>query len=104
MNLRLGRFGRQESACAVGLSALISGTFAVNVGDTFAQGNVCYAATAAGALAGLLLVGLLQASMARLGAEELGEGLGVLLSLPVSLGLVLAAVLPLFRFTLAMER
>ena len=36
MNLRLGRFGRQESACAVGLAALISGIFSVNVSDTFA--------------------------------------------------------------------
>ncbi len=53
MNLRLGRFGRQESACAVGLAALISGIFSVNVSDTFAQGNVCYMATAAGALLAL---------------------------------------------------
>ena len=41
MNLRLGRFGLQESACVVGLSALVSGIFSVNVGDTFAQGHLC---------------------------------------------------------------
>ena len=112
MNLRLGRFGLQESACAVGLSALISGVFAVNVSDTFARGNVCYAATAAGTLLGLLLLRLLYGAMRRLGAEDLSElllnafgpVLGVALAAPLILGLVLAAALPLFRFTLAMER
>ena len=65
MNLRLGRFGLQESACTVGVSALILGVFAVNVGDTFAAGNVCYPATAAGALLALLLLRLLQGAMVR---------------------------------------
>ena len=37
MNLRLGRFGLQESACAVGLGALISGIFAVAVAAIFAE-------------------------------------------------------------------
>ena len=55
MNLRLGRFGLQESACAVGLGALISGVFTIDVNKTFAQGNLCYAATAAGILLCLLL-------------------------------------------------
>ena len=108
MNLRLGRFGLQESASAVGLAALISGVFALNVGDTFARGNVCYAATAAGALLGLLLLRLLMGAMARSGAEDLGDllsgALGLPLALPLILGLLLSAVLPLFRFTLAMER
>lgn len=108
MNLRLGRFGKQESACAVGLGALISGVFSVNVGETFAQGDLCYVATAAGALLALLLLRLLDRAMARCGAEDLPEllsgGLGPVLALPLILGLVLAAVLPLFRFTLAMER
>ncbi len=112
MNLRLGRFGLQESACAVGLGALISGIFALNVGDTFADGNVCYMASAAGALLGLLLLKLLHEAMVRSGAEDLsgllldgfGPILGALLALPVALGLVLAAAMPLFRFTLAMER
>lgn len=112
MNLRLGRFGKQESACAVGLGALVSGVFSVNVGDTFARGNVCYGATAAGALLGLLLLRLLEKAMVRLRAEDLaaflsdgfGPLLGGALALPLALGLVLAAALPLFRFTLAMER
>ncbi len=108
MNLRLGRFGKQEAAAAVGLGALISGTFSVNVGDTFAQGNVSYAAAAAGAVLALLLLSLLDGAMGHLGAEDLSEllsrGLGPLLALPFILGLVLAAALPLFRFTLAMER
>ena len=112
MNLRLGRFGLQESACAVGLGALISGIFAVDVRDTFAQGNLCYAATAAGALLSLLLLMLLGRAMARFQAEDLGglllDGfgpvLGAALGLPLVLGLVLAAGLPLFRFSLAMER
>ena len=112
MNLRLGRFGLQESACAVGLGALISGVFAVDVNKTFAQGNLCYAATAAGALLSILLLRLLHGAMARSGAEDLpsllGNGFGPILggalALPLMLGLVLAAALPLFRFTLAMER
>ena len=108
MNLRLGRFGKQEAASAVGLAALISGTFAVNVGDTFARGNLCYAATAAGALLGLLLLKLLDVALDRCGAEDLSDLLtgapGLLLALPLAAGLILAAVLPLFRFTLAMER
>ena len=108
MNLRLGRFGKQESAAAVGLGALVSGVFAVNVGDTFAQGNVCYVATAAGALLALLLLRLLLGAMAQVGAADLSDlltgGLGSILALPLILGLVLAAALPLFRFTLAMER
>ena len=112
MNLKLGRFGKQESASAVGLAALISGTFAINVGDTFAGGNVCYAATAAGALLSLLLLRLLFGAMARFGAEDLGSllqtafgpALGAVLALPLVLGLALGAVLPLFRLTLAMER
>ena len=108
MNLRLGRFGRQESTCAVGLAALVSGTFAVNVGDTFAQGNVCYVATAAGAVLALLLLRGLDGVMARGQVEDLcdllTDGIGRFLTLPLALGLVLAAVLPLFRFILAMER
>ena len=107
MNLRLGRFGRQESACAVGIAALISGIFSVNVNDTFAQGNVCYMATAAGALLSLLLLRLVDGAMIRQGARELSDlmsgGLKAL-ALPLVVGLVLSAALPLFRFTLAMER
>jgi len=109
---RLGRFGLQEGTAAVGVGALLSGVFSVNVGDTYARGNVCYAATAAGALLSLLLLGLVLQAMERRGAEDLGALLldrcggffGPLLSLPPVLGLTLAAVLPLFRFTLAMER
>ena len=104
MNLRLGRFGKQEAASAVGLAALISGTFSLNVGDTFARGNVSYMATAAGALLGLLLLMLLDGAVERLGGEDLGDVLHPLLALPLILGLLLAAALPLFRFTLAMER
>ena len=108
MNLRLGRFGKQEATAAVGLAALISGTFSLNVGDTFAQGNVSYAATAAGFLLAILLMKLLSGAVARLEAEDLSDlltrGLGPILALPLVLGLVLSAALPLFRFTLAMER
>lgn len=107
MNLRLGRFGRQESACAVGIAALISGIFSVNVSDTFAQGNVCYMATAAGALLSLLLLRLVDGAMARQEARELSDLLSgglKALALPLVSGLVLSAALPLFRFTLAMER
>lgn len=107
MNLRLGRFGRQESACAVGIAALISGIFSVNVNDTFAQGNVCYMATAAGALLSLLLLRLVDGAMIRQGARELSDLLSgglKALALPLVVGLVLSAALPLFRFTLAMER
>ena len=108
MNLRLGRFGKQEATAAVGLAALISGTFSLNVGDTFAQGNVSYAATAAGVLLAILLMKLLGEAVARLEAEDLSDlltrGLGPILALPLVLGLVLSAALPLFRFTLAMER
>lgn len=112
MNLRLGRFGLQESACAVGLAALISGVFTVNVGETFREGNVCYAATAAGVLLSLLLLRLIYGAMDRFDAEDLswlladafGPVLGALLAMPLALGLVLSAALPFFRFTLAMER
>ena len=104
MNLRLGRFGKQEAAAAAGLGALISGTFSLNVGDTFARGNVSYAATAAGTLLALLLLKLLGRAVERLGGEDLGDVLHPLFALPLILGLLLAAVLPLFRFTLAMER
>ena len=90
----------------------VLGTFAVNIKDTFADGNVCWAATAAGALLSLLLLWLLYRAMVRRGAEDLcallnegfGPALGGLLALPFVFGLVLSAVLPLFRFTLAMER
>ena len=110
MNLRLGRFGRQESAAAGGLGALVSGSVAVNVGDTFSEGNLSYAATAAGALLALLLLRLLWGGMDRIGAEDLsdllfdafGPVLGGALALPVILCLVLAAVLSLFRFTMSM--
>ena len=100
MNLRLGRFGLQESAAAVGLAALISGTFTLNVGETFARGNVCYMATAAGALLSFLLLRLLNGAMARSGEGELSEGLrgGLwpVLALPLVLGLVLSAACPCF--------
>ena len=108
MNLRLGRFGLQESAAAVGLAALISGVFTLNVGETFARGNLCYMATAAGALLGLLLLKLLGGALARSGGSDLGDllagGPWPLLALPLALGLVLSAALPLLRFALAMER
>ena len=108
MNLRLGRFGKQEAAAAVGLGALIFGVFSLNVGETFARGNVCYAATAAGALLGLLSLGLVHGAMGRVGAEDLGDlmagGLSSLFALPLALGLLLSAVLPLFHFSLAVER
>lgn len=107
MSLRLGRFGLQESAAAVGVAALISGVFSLNVGETFARGNVCCMATAAGALLSLLLLNLLGAAMERLGTSDLGEllpGPWAVLALPLVLGLILGAVLPLFRFALVMER
>ena len=108
MSLRLGRFGLQESASAVGLATLVSGTFSLNVGETFARGNVCYMATAAGALLGLGMLRLLGGAMGRLGCRDLGDllsgGLGPLLALPLILSLVLAGALPLLRFAVAMER
>ena len=110
MNLRLGRFGLQEGTAAVAVAALISGVFSLDVSATYARGNLCYAATAAGALLSVLLLGLLPKAMgpeADLGESfrlALGPLLGPVVTLPLILGLLLAAVLPLFRFLLAMER
>ncbi|MBQ3160037.1 MAG: hypothetical protein IJC00_06195, partial [Clostridia bacterium] len=89
MNRRLGRFGLQEGTAAVGLGALLSGTFAVNLGDTYGAGNVCYAATAAGALLSLLLMGLLLKSMERYIFVEADYVPVALYLLPVLLLLVL---------------
>lgn len=111
MNLRLGRFGLQESAAAVGLGALVSGVFSINVGETYEKGNVCYLATGAGLLLSLLLLLLLVKAMEARRVQSLIDVLDglwpplrYLFGVSLMLGFALCALLPLFRFTLAMER
>ena len=111
MNHREGRFGLQEAASAAGIGALISGVFSMNTAAAYAKGNVNYLATFIGLLLTFLLLLLLVRAMERSGGACLGDMLTLSLgkaagaaALPISALLLLAAVLPLFRFVLVMNR
>lgn len=112
MNLRLGRFGKQESACVCGLGALMSGMFAVNTAEAYAEGNVCWLATLLGLLGAVLVFLLLIKAMEKqrvssLGAlfqRTLGRIGGTVLGLGVTGVLVFSAALPNLQMLFAMDR
>lgn len=112
MNLRLGRFGKQESACVCGLGAMISGMFTVNTGEAYAQGNVCWLATLLGLLGAALVFLLVTEAMEKLGVSSLwdllkgtvGGMLGGILGLCLIALLVLSATLPNLQLLSAMNR
>lgn len=112
MNLRLGRFGKQEGACVCGLGALVSGMWTVNTGTAYENGNVGWLATMLGLLGAALVFLLLTGAMEKLGAPSLwpllkksvGGFLGSILGSILLALLVLSAALPNVQLLSAMNR
>lgn len=112
MNLRLGRFGKQESACVCGLGALVSGMWTVNTGTAYQNGNVEWLATLLGLLGAVLVFLLLVKAMEKMGITSLwglmeksvGRFLGSVLGLCLLVLLVLSAALPNVQLLSAMNR
>lgn len=112
MSMRLGRFGKQESACVCGLGAMVSGMLTVNTGAVYAGGNVCWLSTLLGLLGAVLLFLMLTAAMERrkvsslweLLRESAGDVLGRMLGIFLILFLLFSAVLPNLQLLNAMNR
>lgn len=112
MNLRLGRFGKQESACVCGLGALVSGMWTVNTGLAYQNGNVGWLATLLGLLGAVLVFLLLTSAMAKwhttslwpLLKRSVGGFLGSILGIFLLVLLVLSAALPNVQLLSAMNR
>ena len=104
MNLRLGKFGRQESASAVLLATVVCGCFAIDPTMQFAHGNASYLTVPVAAVLSLLLFEATIAAIRRRGGCSLSCLIGTskskaLLSVPLLLALLLAAIRPQILFS-----
>ncbi len=103
MNLRIGKFGKQETTSVVLLATLGSGLFAVDNTTVYQNGNVVYLTSLVAMLASLLLFEALTALMARHDAPDLsallrrllGRVAGGIAAIALIGGLLLMALLPL---------
>ena len=109
MNLRLGSFGRQESASAVLLASFVSGCFAIDPQALFQNGNRAYFVQGIATVLALLLFELLTAAIHRRGGNDLYALIGgsrgkAALSVPLVLALLLGAMQPMEQFLSAITQ
>ena len=109
MNLRIGAFGRQESASAVWIASFASGCFAFDPYAQFSDGNLAVFSHAAAAALSLLLFALLVRGVRRRGGYDLSLRIAsawgsVPIAAALSTFLLLSAVVPLRQFALTMTR
>ena len=107
MNLRIGAFGRQESAAVVLIAAFFSGCFGIDSGVLYARGNASWIVQIIAVVQALLLFeGTVWVLRVR-GGNDLSALIGTsrikrFLAIPLILALILAAMQPLesFLFTI----
>lgn len=104
MNLRIGKFGRQESVSTVVLAAFASGCFAFDPRLRFSNGNASYITYAAASILSLCLFEATVTAIRRRGGCDLSCLIGTskakaLLSIPLALLLIYGAIRPQLRFS-----
>ena len=109
MNLRIGTFGRQESASAVWVCAFASGCFAVDNRALFHDGNFAYFAALIASLISLLLFCGAVRAIRRRGGCDLSALIGrsrikAALAVPLILSLLLSAMQPQQQFLLTITQ
>ena len=109
MNLRIGAFGRQESASAVLLGVFVGGCFAIDPQETFRSGNRIYLVQGIATVLALLLFETLTAVIRRRGGNDLSVLIGgarwkAVLAVPLTLALLFAAMQPMAQFLLAITQ
>ncbi len=109
MNLRVGKFGRQESAAAVLLAAFFSGCFSVDSGALYSGGNSSWMVQIIASIQALLLFEIVIWTMRVRGGGDLSALIGrsrwkAALTVPVILALVIAAMQPMESFLLTMTQ
>ena len=109
MNLRIGAFGRQESAAAVLLAAFFSGCFSPDSRALYENGNASWLVQIISTVQALLLFEATVWTLRLRGGNDLSALIGKsrfkkALSVPLILALVLAAMQPLQSFLLTMTQ
>lgn len=109
MNLRLGCFGRQESASIVLLSAFFSGCFSQDTHTLYEHGNASWIVLAIAVIQALLLFEITVWTLRLRGGNDLSALIGPsklkkALAIPLILALLVAAMQPLARFLLTMTQ
>ena len=109
MNLRIGAFGRQESAAMVLIAAFFGGCFGMDSHMLFADGNASYLVEILATVQALLLFEATVWALRVRGGNDLSALIGAsrfkkLLTVPLILALLLAAVQPLQSFLLTMTQ
>ena len=109
MNLRIGAFGRQESAAMVLIAAFFGGCFGMDSHMLFADGNASYLVEILATVQALLLFEATVWALRVRGGNDLSALIGAsrfkkLLTIPLILALLRAAVQPLQSFLLTMTQ
>lgn len=109
MNLRLGAFGRQESVSLVLLGTFVSGCFAIDPNAVFRDGNRIWLVQGIATVLALLLFELLTGAIRRGGGNALYTLIGdtrwkAILTVPLSLALLLAAMQPMEQYLCAITQ
>ena len=109
MNLRIGAFGRQESAATVLLATFFSGCFAIDSRALYENGNASYIVEILSAIQALLLFETAVWALRVRGGNDLSALIGrsrfkAICAIPLTLALVLAAMQPLESFLLTVTQ
>ena len=109
MNLRIGAFGRQESAAIVLLATFFSGCFAVDSRALYEYGNASYLVEIVSVIQALLLFEIVIWTLRVRGGSDLSALIGQsrmkeALTVPLILALIIAAMQPLQSFLLTITQ
>ncbi len=103
MNLRIGAFGRQESASLVLIAAFIGGCFAIDNRAMYGNGNASYLVALIASIQALLLFEAVVWALRVRGGNDLTALIGAsrwkaVLAVPLALSLLLSAIQPLEQY------
>ena len=103
MNLRIGAFGRQESASLVLIAAFIGGCFAIDNRAMYGNGNASYLVALIASIQALLLFEATVWTLRVRGGNDLTALIGTsrwkaVLAVPLALSLLLSAIQPLEQY------
>jgi len=109
MNLRIGKFGRQETAAMVWIATFFSSCFAADSRMLFEHGNASYLVQILASIQALLLFEAVIWALRVRGGSDLSSLIGrsrlkALFAVPLILALVLAAMQPLEHFLITVTQ
>lgn len=109
MNLRIGKFGRQEAASAVLIATFFGSCFGADPRALFEHGNASYLIQILASIQALLLFEAVVWALRLRGGLDLASLIGrsrvkAALTVPLALALVFAAMQPLERFLITITR